>query len=62
MKNQTTCTLTLEDRTFFDEKTRTDVEYVAGTLTIDGEDIRIAVKKEDKSLLRVLRRDMPVVE
>ncbi len=62
MKNQTTCTLTLEDRSFVDQKTNTVVDYVSAVLTIDGEDVRVSVKKEDKSLLRILRRAMPVVE
>lgn len=61
MKNQTTCTVTLEDKRFVNKEGET-VDYVAVTLTIDGEDVRVTVKKEDKSLLRILRRDMPRVE
>ena len=61
MKNQINCTLTLEDKSFVNKEGQV-IDYVALTLTIDGEDVRVSVKKEDKGLLRILRRDMPRVE
>lgn len=51
------CTLMIEDKSFVN-KERETVEYVATTLIIDGEAVRVIVKKEDKSLLAFLRRHM----
>lgn len=51
------CMLTIEDKSFVN-KERETVEYVATTLTIDGEAVHVTVKKEDKSLLAFLRRHM----
>ena len=51
------CTLTIEDKTFVNAD-KQNVDYTACTLTINGEQVRVSVKKEDKSLLNYLRRDM----
>ena len=57
MKNVAQCTLVAEDKVFVDDK-KNAVEYVACTLLIVGEEIRVSVKKEDKSLFNYLRRSM----
>ena len=61
MKNVTQCTLVAEDKTFVDDK-KNAIDYVACTLLIDGEEIRVSVKKEDKSLFNFLRRSMPTAD
>ena len=57
MKNVAQCTLVAEDKVFVDDK-KNAIEYVACTLLIGGEEIRVSVKKEDKSLFNYLRRSM----
>lgn len=61
MKNLVKCTLVAEDKVFVDDK-KNAIEYVACTLLIGGEEIRVSVKKEDKSLFNYLRRSMEVAE
>ena len=61
MKNVVNCTLIAEDKVFVDEK-RNTIDYVACTLVIGGEEIRVSVKKEDKSLFNYLRRSMDEVQ
>ena len=61
MKNVVNCTLIAEDKVFVDEKRNTS-DYVACTLVIGGEEIRVSVKKEDKSLFNYLRRSMDEVQ
>ena len=61
MKTKTNCTLYLEDATFTDENGR-NVDYVAATLDVCGEKLRVTFKKEDKALLRFLRRSMEPVK
>lgn len=60
-KNRINCTLVAEDKVFVDEK-KNSIEYVACTLLIGGEEIRVSVKKEDKSLFNYLRRSMDEAE
>lgn len=60
-KNRVECTLVAEDKVFVDEK-KNSIGYVACTLLIGGEEIRVSVKKEDKSLFNYLRRSMDEVE
>ena len=57
MKNEMICTLVAEDKVFVDDK-GTPIEYTATTLLIGGEEIRVSVKKEDKSLFNYLRRSV----
>ena len=57
MKNFCDCTLVLEDKTFTNEEGNS-FEYVESTLVVKGEKFRINFRKEDKALLRFLRRDM----
>lgn len=54
-------TLTLEDKTFNNEKGET-VNYTEASVVIDGERFKVSFRKEDRSLLRVLRRDMEEVK
>ena len=61
MKNQAECKLVLEDKSFVNDKGET-VDYLAATVVVDGESIHVSVKKEDRGLLRVLRRGMPEVK
>lgn len=62
MKNVCSCTLVLEDSTFTDKESGKKIDYVAASVVVDGETLRVNFRKEDKSLLRVLRRDMPIAE
>ena len=62
MKTRTTCTLTLEDATFTDKESGRAIEYLSATLNVDGENLKISFRKEDKSLIRVLRRSMEAVD
>lgn len=57
MKNVCECALVLEDKTFTDEQGN-PVEYIETSLVVKGEKFRINFRKEDKALLRFLRRDM----
>ena len=50
------CELTVEDKTFTNADKQL-VEYVSITAFIGGEEVHLSVKKEDRSLLRILRRD-----
>ena len=61
MKNVVNCTLVAEDKVFVDDK-KNAIEYTACTLLIGGEEIRVSVKKEDKSLFNYLRRSMDEVQ
>lgn len=60
-KHVVSCTLVAEDKVFFDEK-KNPIEYTACTLLIGGEEIRVSVKKEDKSFFDYLRRSMDAAE
>lgn len=60
-KHVVNCTLVAEDKIFLDDK-KNPVEYTACTLLIGGEEIRVSVKKEDKSLFNYLRRSMDAAE
>lgn len=62
MKHIANCTLVVEDKTFLDKETGNAVEYTAVSAIVNGEEIRLSVKKEDRSLLRVLRREMDEVK
>ena len=62
MKHTTICTLTLEDKTFTDKTSGQFIDYVEASVIIDGEKLFVKFRKEDKSLLRVLRRTMDVCE
>ena len=62
MKHTTTCTLTLEDKTFTDKATGESIDYTEASVIIDGERLFVKFRREDKSLLRVLRRDMTEVK
>ena len=57
MKNVCDCALVLEDKTFTNEQGN-PVEYIETSLVVKGEKFRINFRKEDKALLRFLRRDM----
>lgn len=57
MKNVCECKLVLEDKTFTNEQGNS-VEFVEASLVVQGEKFRINFRKEDKALLRFLRRDM----
>ena len=62
MKTTANCTLILEDASFTNKENGETINYLAATLIVDGEALRVNFRKEDKSLLRVLRRSMDVVE
>ena len=62
MKHTTTCILTLEDKVFTDKETGQFIDYVEASVIIDGERLLVKFRREDKSLLRVLRRDMTEVK
>ena len=62
MKTKTICTLYLEDASFTDKETGKTIDYLSATLDVDGEHLRVSFRKEDKSLVRVLRRSMETVE
>lgn len=61
MKTKTNCTLYLENATFTDENGR-NIDYLAATLDVCGENLRVTFRKEDKVLLRFLRRSMELVK
>lgn len=50
------CELTVEDKAFTNADKQL-VEYVSIIAHIGGEEIHLSVKKEDRSLFRILRRD-----
>ena len=54
-------TLTLEDKVFVNDK-QEKIDYTEATVDIFGERLKVSFRKEDKSLLRVLRRDMQEVK
>ena len=53
MKRTVNTVLTFENKVFKNDEGN-DIEYMSVTAKIAGEDIRLAVKKEDKSLLDFL--------
>ena len=61
MKNAITTTLTLEDKSFINEKGET-VNYIDASVIIDGEKLPVKFRKEDRGLLRVLRRSFKEVK
>lgn len=56
------CTLIVEDKTFTDKESGAKIDYTSVIVSVGGEEIHVSVKKEDKGLLRVLRRDMQQVD
>ena len=61
MKNEIITTLTLEDKSFTNDKGET-VNYVDASVIIDGERLTVKFRKEDRGLLRVLRRSFDEVK
>ncbi len=57
MKRTVNTVLTFEDKVFKNDS-GDEISYVAITAQIMGEDVRLAVKKEDKSLLEFLLKRM----
>ena len=53
--------LICEDCSFIDARTKNVVNYVKCIMIYRGEEIRLKVKSEDKSLLEYLRREMEVI-
>lgn len=57
MKRTVNTVLTFEDKVFKNDS-GDEISYVAITAEIAGEEVRLAVKKEDKSLLEFLLKRM----
>ena len=47
----------VEDKTFTN-KDGDEIEYVDARVVIDGESVKVRLAREDRSLLRVLRREL----
>ena len=60
MKNVCMVELVIEDKSFVNKDGEV-IDYTSVVAKIDGEDVHLSVKKEDKGLLRILRRDMEQV-
>lgn len=58
MKRTINTTVTFEDKSFKNDNGET-VEYLSVMAKIAGEDVRLSVKKEDKSLLEFLLKRVP---
>ena len=61
MKNVVDATLIIEDKSFVNKDGEV-VDFTSIIAYIDGEDVHLSVKKEDKGLLRILRRGMEQVQ
>ena len=57
MKNTVTVELTLEDKAFTNDKNEL-VNYCEASLVLGGERFLVKFRKEDRALLRVIRRTL----